>query len=63
MGGRFLLKIPRGGGGLKEGEGPRGQGGCLGELGNFGGGLNILFRGRNVHQERKIERTNIQKGR
>ena len=35
---RFLLKIPGGGGGLEEGEGPRGREGVCGELGNLGGG-------------------------
>ena len=47
----FLLKIP--GGGSPGGRGAKGPGGCLGELGNWGGGgLNVFFfRGRNVHQE------------
>ena len=45
------MKISGGGGGLEEGEGPRGRQGVCGELGNCGGGgLNIFFRGRNVHQ-------------
>ena len=46
----FLLEIPEGGG-LHE-EGPRGREGVCGKLGIFGGGggLNIFFRGRNVHQ-------------
>ena len=35
--GSFLLKIP-GGGGVQEGEGPRGREGVYGELGNFWGG-------------------------
>ena len=45
---RFLLKIP-GGGGFSGGGGGF-QEGCLERIGEFGGGLNILFRGRNVHQ-------------
>ena len=58
-GGSFFFCIgnprrPGGGGGFQEGEGgrPRGREGVCGELGNFGGrgGLNIFFRGRNVHQ-------------
>ena len=45
----FLLKIPRRG--VSGGEGPRGREGICGEPGNFlGGGVNIFFRGRNVHQ-------------
>ena len=46
----FLLKIPRGGGISRRG---RGREGVCGELGYFGGGggLNIFFRARNVHQE------------
>ena len=40
--GRFLLKIP-GGGGLQEGEGPRGREGVCSELGNFGGGGLSIF--------------------
>ena len=48
-GDRFLLKVPGGGEGFLDG--PRGREGVGGELGNFfGGGLNIFFRGRNVHQ-------------
>ena len=44
----FVLKMP-GGGGLTEGGGDgEGSGSVSGELG--GGGLNIFFRGRNVHQ-------------
>ena len=45
--GRFLLKIPGGGGGvLQEGEGPRGREGVCSELGNLeGGGLNIFLFG------------------
>ena len=34
----FLLKIPGGGGGFREGEGPRGREGVYGELGKFWGG-------------------------
>ena len=49
-GGRFLLRIPGWGGVLPgEGGGARGREGVCGEFG--GGGLNILFRGRNSHQE------------
>ena len=47
----FKLKIPGGGGGGFQ-EGPRGWEVVCGELGNLGGGgLNIFFRGRNVHQD------------
>ena len=47
-GGRFLLKIPGRGGVSRRG---RGREGVCGELRNWGGGgLNIFFRGRNVHQ-------------
>ena len=48
-GGRFLLKIPGGGVSRRGAEWP---GGCLRQLGIFGGGggLNIFFRGRIVHQ-------------
>ena len=46
----FFIESPRGGG-FEEGEGP---GACLRRIGDFqgwgGGGLNIFFRGRNVHQ-------------
>ena len=57
---RFLLKIPGGGspgGGLQEGEGKRGREGVCGESGNLrrGGGLNIFFRGRNVHQGQDLK--------
>ena len=45
----FLLKISGGGGGFK-GEGPRGREDVCSELGNLGGGPNVFFRGRNVHQ-------------
>ena len=47
----FLMKIPQGGG---VSEGPRGREGVCGELGILGGGggLNIFFRGWNVHQEK-----------
>ena len=45
---RFLLKIPGGGPG---GGGAEGPGGCLWRIGESGGGgLDIFFRGRNVHQ-------------
>ena len=45
----FLLKIPEGGG-VSRRRG-RGAGRCLQRIGDFwGGGLNIFFRGRNVHQ-------------
>ena len=47
VGDDFLLKIPRGGGGLPGGVGRGREGVCV-EFG--GGGLNILFRGRNPHQ-------------
>ena len=53
-GGSIFIEIPRRGGGfLQDGEGPRGQEGVCGELGNLGGGWgqNFFFRGRNVHQE------------
>ena len=46
----FLLKIPGGGGCFRGGgEGP---GGCARRIVEsfWGGGLNIFFRGRNVHQ-------------
>ena len=45
----FLLKAPEGGGSL---GGVEGSGGCLRRIGDLGGGggLNIFFRGRNVHQ-------------
>ena len=38
---------------IKKRERPRGREGVCGELGDFlgGGGLNIFFRARNVHQE------------
>ena len=46
----FLLKIPEGGG-SPGGGGAEGPGGCLRQIGDFlGGGLNIFFRGWNVHQ-------------
>ena len=52
-GGGLFLKIPGGGGVLQEG--PRGREGVCGEFGNLGGGggLNIFFRGRNVHQDKR----------
>ena len=47
--GQFVFKIPGGGGGgPRRGWEGRVSAGNLGELG--GGGLNIFFRGRNVHQ-------------
>ena len=44
----FLIENPTRGGGFPGGKGPRGREG----IGEFwgGGGLNIFFRGRNVHQ-------------
>ena len=44
--------IPRGGGvpGEEGAEGPGGYLGRTGEVWGGGGGLNIVFRGRNVHQ-------------
>ena len=46
----FLLKIP--GGGVSRRGGAEGPGGCLQRIWELGGGgLNIFFRGRNVHQE------------
>ena len=46
----FLLKIPERG--SPGGRGAERPGGCLRRIGEFGegGGLNIFFRGRNVHQ-------------
>ena len=41
----FLLRIPERGGGLQEGEGPRGREGVCGELGNGREGLIIFFSG------------------
>ena len=54
----FLMKMSGGGGVLHDG---RGREGVCGELGGFGGGggLNIFFRGRNVHQGNSRE-VNIQ---
>ena len=50
-GGRFfLLKMP-GGGGFPGRGGAEGPGGWNWGSFFFGGGLNIFFRGRNVHQE------------
>ena len=46
---RFLNEIPEEGGG--EGEGPRGRESLCDQLGLLGGGLNILFRVPNVHQD------------
>ena len=49
MGGRFLIEIPRRGVSRRE-RGPGGREGVCGEWGVWwGGGLNIFFRGRNVH--------------
>ena len=48
----FLLKIS--GGGSPGGRGAEGRGGCLGEMGNLGGGGGSKYffsRGRNVHQD------------
>ena len=51
--GTVFIENPRGGSGFQEG--PRGREGICSELGNFGGrGLNIFFRGRNVHQDKVI---------
>ena len=47
-GGRSIcIEIPR-----RGGKGPGGPGRCLPRIGEFGGGggLNVFFRGRNVHQ-------------
>ena len=43
-GDQFFLKIPGGGGGLQDGRVWQ-----IGELGRVG--LNMFFRGRNVHQD------------
>ena len=54
-GDRLFIENPSSGGGfLWEGEGSRGSEGVCGELENFfgGGGLNIFFWARNVHQEK-----------
>ena len=64
---RFLIENPTGGGVSRRGRGRGGQEGVCGELGIFfgrGGGLNIFFRGRNVHQAKnarphKIGATNL----
>ena len=51
----FYFKSQEGGGFPGRG-GAEGPGGCLRQIGAFfggGGGLNIFFRGRNVHQEKK----------
>ena len=42
---RFNLKIPGGGGGLQEGEGPTGPGGCLRRIGELRGSGLIFFSG------------------
>ena len=49
---RFFIENPRRRGGFSRRGRGRGAGSVLacGELGIFGGGLNIFFRGRNVHQ-------------
>ena len=47
---RFFIENPTGGG-PPGWEGPRGWEGVSSEFGIWGGGLNIFFRGRNVHQE------------
>ena len=48
----FFIENPRRGGVSPEREGPRAREGVCGELRNLGGGgLNIFFRGRNVHRE------------
>ena len=47
------MEKPRGGGFSRTG-GAEAPGGCLQRIGEFfggGGGLNIFFRGRNVHQD------------
>ena len=48
--GRFFFLKSQEGGGVSRGGG--GAGGCLSRIGEFflGGGVNIFFRGRNVHQ-------------
>ena len=49
----FFIENPTRGGGVDFGEG---SGGCLWRIGEFlggGGGLNIFFRARNVHQDYK----------
>ena len=57
----FLLKIPRGGGGFQEGEGP---GGYLRRIGDFGGGGGLIFfsqkyasHPRPPHTRQKYEQT------
>ena len=49
VGDRFFIENPRRGGRPGGAEGPEG---CLRRIGEFwgGGGLNIFFQGRNVHQ-------------
>ena len=54
-GGRFLLKIP--GGGVSRRGGAEGAGRVSAAnwgFGGGGGGLNIFFRGRNVHQDQLL---------
>ena len=48
-GDRFFIENPRRGGGFQEWEGPGGF--SAANWGIWGGGLNIFFRGRNVHQD------------
>ena len=53
----FLLKIPQGGGVSRRGRGVgRVSAANWGFWGGGGGGLNIFFRGRNVHQEEEKRR-------
>ena len=47
----FKLEIP--GGGLEEGEGPRGREGVCGELGNYGGGAKYFLSGPKCPPRRK----------
>ena len=63
-GGSFFYIENPGGGGSPGGEGPRGWEGVCSEFGNLGGGgVNIFFRGRNVHQvkhaTKNISRANL----
>ena len=56
---RFFIENPRRRV-SREGKGAEGPGGCVrGELGNWGGGLNISFRGRNVHQAAPFRRMSL----
>ena len=56
----FLLENPRRGGGLQEGEGPRGRAGRV-SAANWGigggGGSKYFFRGRNAHQEKEYSKS------